>query len=140
MYNDALLADLAAKDAAAIEWIAAAARHSLESGGQVDLMAAAGLASTLPKRRLALRDRNLYEAATLLPRASLGRLSGTRLHEALEKFRTDHWPTWRNLHAPPAGAPRVDSCLWYALRANDKPLTPQAINRVLREFQENQQG
>lgn len=134
-YNDHLLPALAAKDPAAVEWAAGGARLTLESGGEIDLMTALRLSPTIAKRQEALRDRNLYEAATLLPRASLGRLSGTRLHEALEKFRTELWPSWRSMRAPPAYATRVDSCLWYALRAKDKSLTRQRLSDILLDFE-----
>ncbi len=132
--NDHLLGLVAAGDRRALAWAVQAARRVVATGGALGFEQAAGLASTPAKRRRALRDFAIVQAARALGGGDAA--TPLQLHLAVEQFRRACWPIWSARQVPPASATQVEVALFHAFKAGGIPGTPQGIGKILRTFKQ----
>jgi hypothetical protein len=126
-----MLALLAQGDETAVQWIVKSAQSYVERGASISFEACCNLSPTVGARRRAMRNTYIIEAARALGGGSP--VMQTELHDAFQRFLSDHWPSWKDCACTPKCATPAQYAMNLAAKSGRIPSTPQGLGKIVRE-------
>lgn len=120
------------EDATILEGFRAALKFYYNEAGTVPIEQCLGLPSRRARNGFAVAERDFWLRAAACQIDAAGGI-GRQLAEAVERFLSRTWPSWKNYVEPPEDASRLNTCLFKAARAcgGELPTSDDQLGRII---------